>query len=54
MHVLQLAAQLVHLRFEQAKLAANRDVGSAVLEAYSRVLEQRLAALRAMSLAVHL
>ena len=30
----------------------NRDVGSAVLEAYSRVLEQRLASLRDMSLQV--
>jgi hypothetical protein len=34
---------------ERAKLADNRDVGSAVLEAYSRVLESRLVCMRELA-----
>ena len=34
---------------ESAKLAANRDVGTAVLEAYSRVLESRVATMKQMA-----
>jgi len=45
-------AELVQSELEQAKMQANRDVGSAVLEAYSRVLESRVAGLRDMAMQV--
>ena len=37
---------------EQTKMQQNRDVGSSVLEAYSRVLESRLSVLKDMALEV--
>ena len=43
---------LTQSELEQAKMAHNRDVGSAVLEAYSRVLESRVSMLRDSSLDV--
>ena len=43
---------LVQSELEQAKLQHNRDVGAAVLEAYSRVLESRCTMMRDCSLEV--
>ena len=44
--VRQAQPGLGQTQLETAKLANNRDVGAAVLEAYSRVLESRLAGMR--------